>query len=246
MPQPFREAEPVKPVSPCYKYAYEAWRRKGTSVLDSDSEAPGGNGWIIVHPLVVRVVHWVNVLAMLVMIPSGWRIFNASPLFGFKFPRDIALGGWLGGALQWHFAAMWLLVVNGLVYVLYGILSGHYRRSFLPLSVQSILREIGNTLRGRLSHEVGVFNPLQRTAYLGVIAVGILPVLSGLAIWKPVQFQELTALMGGYDGARWVHFLAMSAVVLFLVIHMVMVALVPHTFLPMFTGRARKNRVEAP
>ena len=215
-------------------------------MLGSDGEAPGGNGWIVVHPLVVRVVHWVNVLAMLVMILSGWRIYNASPLLDFRFPGDITLGGWLAGALQWHFAAMWLLVVNGLAYLLYGILSGHYRRSFLPLSVQSILGELGRTLRGRLSHEVGVYNPLQRAAYLGVIVVGLLLVLSGLAIWKPVQLQELAALMGGYEGARWVHFLAMSAVVLFLVIHVVMVAIVPRTFLPMWSGRARKAREEAP
>lgn len=210
-------------------------------MLGGDGAARGDDDTILVHPLVVRAVHWINVLAMLVMILSGWRIYNASPLFGFKFPPDLTLGGWLGGALQWHFAAMWLLVFNGLAYLLYGIFSGHYRRSFLPISLHSVLREIANVLHGRLSHEVGVYNPVQRMAYLGVIVIGILLVLSGLAIWKPVQLQELAALMGGYEGARWVHFLAMGAMVLFLVVHVVMVALVPRTFLPMWTGRARKE-----
>ena len=81
--------------------------------------------WVKVHPLVVRITHWINVLAVLMMVTSGWRIYNASPLFDFRFPTELTLGGWLAGALQWHFAAMWLLAINGLVYVVYGIVSGH-------------------------------------------------------------------------------------------------------------------------
>ena len=207
----------------------------------ADTAPPAASGTVLVHPLAVRVTHWVNVIAMLIMILSGWRIYNASPLFDFKFPGDITLGGWLGGALQWHFAAMWLLVINGVVYVLHGIFAGHYRRDFLPVSPRSLLTESGNALRGKLSHEVGVYNSLQRVAYLGVIVVGVLLVLSGLAIWKPVQFQELGALMGGYEGARIVHFFAMAAIVLFVFVHVAMVLLVPRTFLPMWTGRARKD-----
>jgi thiosulfate reductase cytochrome b subunit len=212
----------------------------------SNSGAATANGTIIVHPGVVRMTHWINVVAMLTMISSGWRIYNASPLFDFRFPRDIAIGGWLAGGLQWHFAAMWLLVLNGLAYLAYGLIAGHYRRHFLPVSPASIVREIGNTLRGRLSHELGVYNPLQRTAYLGVIALGVLIVLSGLAIWKPVQLQLLAVLMGGYEGARLVHFFSMAGFVLFVLIHVVMVLLVPRTFLPMLTGRAKKARSEAP
>lgn len=198
---------------------------------------------IVVHPLVVRVCHWVNVAAIFLMVLSGWRIYNASPLFPFRFPPTVTLGGWLGGALLWHFAAMWLLVANGLIYVVHGIATGHYRRDFLPLSFGAIGRELGNALRGRLSHRTGSYNPLQKAAYLAVILLGIVVVLSGLAVWKPVQFQEIAAVMGGYEGARRVHFFAMTGIVAFVLIHVVMVLLVPRTFLPMLTGRAR---VESP
>ena len=195
-------------------------------------------GYRQIHPVLVRLTHWVNVFAMLIMVTSGWRIYNASPIFDFKFPRDLTLGGWLGGALQWHFAAMWILVLNGLVYLAYGIISRHFKSNFLPLTPKAVLNEFGNALRGKISHELGVYNAVQRAAYVGVIAVIVVLVLSGLAIWKPVQFQELAALMGGFDGARVVHFVAMALVVAFVAIHVLMVALVPSTLLPMFTGRA--------
>jgi thiosulfate reductase cytochrome b subunit len=191
-----------------------------------------------IHPLAVRICHWVNVIAIFIMIFSGWRIYNASPLFPFAFPSDLTLGGWLAGALQWHFAAMWLLVVNGLVYVLHGVFSGHYRRSFFPITLDAILRELANLLHGHITHRLGSYNPLQKAAYLAIILLGITLVLSGLSIWKPVQFQELAALMGGYEGARRVHIFAMTGVVGFVVIHIVMVVLVPRTLIPMFTGRA--------
>jgi thiosulfate reductase cytochrome b subunit len=194
-----------------------------------------------IHPLVVRICHWLNVLAVLLMIFSGWRIYDASPIFRFEIPEYLTLGGWLGGALQWHFAAMWLLVINGLVYVLYGVLAGHYRRSFFPLRVDAILHEFANLLHGRISHALGSYNAIQKLAYLVVILLGVTLVLSGLAIWKPVQFHELAALMGGYDGARVVHFIAMAGVVGFIVVHVLMVALVPRTLPPMFTGRLPRN-----
>ena len=192
------------------------------------------------HPLTVRVTHWVNALAIFVMIGSGWRIYDASPLFeDFTFPKKYTIGGWLGGALQWHFAAMWLLVINGLIYLLYGIVSGHFRRTFLPIRAKSVLMDFIDALRGRLAHELGIYNGVQRLAYVGVVAIAIVIVLSGLAIWKPVQFQEIASLMGGYEGARFVHFFCMWTLVAFVAIHVVMVALVPRTFLPMWTGRAR-------
>lgn len=198
------------------------------------------NGKILIHPLMVRITHWINALAILIMVSSGWRIYNGAPLFGFKFPSDFTLGGWLAGALQWHFAAMWLLALNGLIYLLYGIVSGHFKASFLPLTPKSVWNEFKNALRGKIPHETGVYNAVQRAAYIGVVCVLVILILSGLAIWKPVQFQELAALMGGYEGARLVHFVAMALVCLFVVVHVVMVALVPRTFLPMLTGRARK------
>lgn len=210
-------------------------------MADPANAAAIGRRKILIHPWVVRITHWINAFAMLIMILSGWQIYNASPLFDFKFPKGLTLGGWLAGALQWHFAAMWLLALNGLVYLLYGLFSRHFKSSFLPLTPKSVWSEFKNALRGRIPHEIGVYNAVQRAAYVGVICVGIVLILSGLAIWKPVQFQELAALMGGYEGARLVHFTAMALVVLFVLVHVAMVALVPRTFLPMLTGYAAKS-----
>lgn len=193
-----------------------------------------------IHPLVVRITHWINVLAVLVMVASGWRIYNAAPLFGFTFPAEITLGGWLGGALQWHFAAMWLLALNGLAYLVYGIVAGHFRRKLWPIDPRAVMHDIAQALRGRLAHEdLSVYNAAQRAAYLAVIVALIVLVLSGLAIWKPVQFQELAALMGDYEGARLVHFFAMAILVLIVLVHVVMVVLVPRTLPIMITGRER-------
>jgi thiosulfate reductase cytochrome b subunit len=199
--------------------------------------------WVKVHPLVVRITHWINALAILVMVASGWRIYNASPLFeSFTFPEALTLGGWLAGALQWHFAAMWLLALNGVVYVAYGIVSGHFRRKLLPISPGAVLRDMSEALRGRLAHDdLSVYNAAQRAAYLVLILALFVMILSGLAIWKPVQLQELAALMGGYEGARLLHFFAMSLVVLIVAVHVAMVALVPRTFPTMFTGRLRRS-----
>ncbi len=196
---------------------------------------------VLVHPLLVRVTHWINALAILAMITSGWRIYNASPLFEFKFPRDITLGGWLGGALQWHFAAMWLLVINGLIYVTYGFVSGRFRKRFLPITPRGVLADVLDALRGKLAHDdLSVYNTAQRAAYVALILCGVVLVLSGLAIWKPVQLQDLAALFGGYEGARLVHFCAMAILALIVVVHIVMVALVPRTFPIMITGRTRR------
>jgi thiosulfate reductase cytochrome b subunit len=200
-------------------------------------------GWIQVHPLVVRVTHWINVIAVLIMVTSGWQIYNASPLFSFSFPSAITLGGWLAGALQWHFAAMWLLALNGLVYVLYGVVSGHFRRKLLPISPRGLLRDIAQALRGRLGHEdLSVYNAAQRAAYVALILMLVVLVVSGLAIWKPVQLYWLASLMGDYEGARLLHFFAMAAVAFIVIVHVVMVALVPRTFPTMITGRARRAR----
>lgn len=198
--------------------------------------------WVRVHPPVVRVCHWLNVLAVVVMVASGWRIYDASPLFGFSFPEGITLGGWLGGALQWHFAAMWLLAANGLVYLGYGIASGHFRRRLWPVKPAAVAADIAAALHGRLAHDdLSIYNAAQRAAYLALILALILQVLSGLAIWKPVQLQVLAALMGGYEGARQVHFVAMAAIVAIVVVHVVMVALVPRTLPSMFSGRIRRS-----
>ena len=193
-----------------------------------------------VHPLIVRIAHWLNAFAILIMITSGWRIYNADPLFSFSFPDGITLGGWLAGALQWHFAAMWLFVVNGIVYVAYGVLSGHFRRKLLPISPLGVLRDVAAAFRGRLAHDdLSVYNAAQRAAYLALILLLIVLVLSGLVLWKPVQFYWYGQFMGDYEGARFLHFFAMTGVGLIVVVHIVMVALVPRTFPSMITGRVK-------
>ena len=199
--------------------------------------------WVKVHPLVVRITHWINALAILVMVASGWRIYNASPLFeSFAFPDALTLGGWLAGALQWHFAAMWLLALNGLVYVAYGIVSGHFRRKLLPISPRAVCTTsrtrcaAGWRTRTLASTTPRNAPPTWRSSLRSSCWS-----LSGLAIWKPVQLQELAALMGGYEGARLLHFFAMALVVLIVLVHVVMVALVPRTFPTMITGRLRRS-----
>jgi thiosulfate reductase cytochrome b subunit len=197
--------------------------------------APAGAA---IHPVWVRVTHWINVVAMVVMIGSGWEIYNASPLFPFVFPRGITLGGWLAGALLWHFAAMWLLAVNGLVYLVLGVLTGRFRRKLVPIRPADVLSDARAALTGTLNHDdLSVYNAVQKLLYLGVILAGIVIVLSGLAIWKPVQLQELTALFGGYDAARYVHFFAMATIVGFLIVHVIMALVVPKSLRAMITGR---------
>src|SRR5499427_2616421 len=148
-----------------------------------------------IHPVWVRVTHWINAVAMLVMIGSGWEIYNASPLFPFTFPRSITLGGWLAGALLWHFAAMWLLAVNGLVYLVLGIATGRFRHKLVPIRPSEVLADTKAAFTGKLTYDdLSVYNAVQKLLYLGVILAGIVIVLSGLAIWKPVQLQELTAV----------------------------------------------------
>jgi thiosulfate reductase cytochrome b subunit len=193
---------------------------------------------VAIHPRWVRVCHWINALAILVMIGSGWQIYDASPLFGFEFPKAIALGNWLGGALLWHFAAMWVLVINGLVYVTFGLATGRFRRKLLPIYPSQVFAEAKAALTFKLAHDdLSHYNAVQKVLYAGVILCGVLIVLSGLAIWKPVQFQELTALFGGYNAARYVHFFAMSAIVGFLVVHVALALLVPKSLRAMIAGK---------
>jgi thiosulfate reductase cytochrome b subunit len=194
-----------------------------------------------IHPAWVRITHWINVIAMFVMITSGWRIYNASPLFPFSFPSAVTIGDGLdglSGALLWHFAAMWLLVVNGVVYVALGILTGRFRRKLLPIRPAEVVRDLRDALTFKLSHDdLSVYNAVQRLLYAGVIAAGIVIVVSGVSIWKPVQLQEIVALFGGYEAARYVHFLAMAAIVGFLAVHVTLAVLVPKSLRAMIVGR---------
>ncbi|MGE5468315.1 MAG: cytochrome b/b6 domain-containing protein [Ignavibacteria bacterium] len=191
-----------------------------------------------VHPLWLRLTHWINVLAVLVLVTSGWRIYNASPIFAFRFPDSLTLGGWLAGALLWHFAAMWLLAANGLAYLALNLASGRFARRFLPLRPRDVLRDLGAALRGRLAHDdPRRYNAVQKLAYLAVVLDSILIVLSGLVVWKSVQFPLLRELLGGYDSARVVHFVAMALLVAFVAVHLIMVAIVPKSLLLITRGR---------
>jgi thiosulfate reductase cytochrome b subunit len=201
------------------------------------AEPPVPKGKII-HPAWVRICHWVNAFAILLMVTSGWRIYDASPIWGFNFPIAVTLGKWLGGALLWHFAAMWLLVVNGVVYFALGFATGRFKRKLLPIRIGEFFADVGKALRFKLGHEdLSVYNAIQKILYTGVLLLGVLIVLSGLSIWKPVQFQELTAVFGGYDFARIVHFACMAGIVLFVVIHVCVALLVPKSIKAMILGR---------
>lgn len=189
-----------------------------------------------IHPFTVRVVHWTTAFAVICMMLSGWRIYDASPLFDFTFPPAITLGGWLAGAIAWHLAAMWLLVASFVVYLVYGIASGHFRRRMFPVRPGEVAHDLGLALRFRLPHRIGMYNAVQRVFYLGVIVALLGVIASGFSIWKPVQFAPLTALFGGYDTARYVHFFCMAAIAAFIVVHLALVALVPRVLPSMITG----------
>jgi len=189
-----------------------------------------------VHPWPLRLMHWLNAVAIVTMIGSGLQIYNASPLFDFTFPPLVTIGGWLGAGIAWHLAFIWLMMVNGLAYLIWGGLTGHFRRKFFPFSLRAVAREIWAALRFRLPHRHGVYNSVQRLFYLGVIFAGVVVVISGLGIWKPVQLWFFTDLCGGYFVARYVHFFAMAAIAAFVVIHLLLVIAVPKSLPPMITG----------
>lgn len=192
----------------------------------------------VVHPWWLRLTHWLNALAVVLMVTSGWRIYNASPLFDFRFPDEITLGGWLAGAILWHFAAMWLLVANGLIYLAINTASGRMWRRFFPLSPRGFVADLKAAFRGRLTHaDPRRYNTVQRAAYLFVMLDLVLLVCSGLVLWKSVQFPLLRELLGGYEAARYVHFFTMAALVGFMVIHVAMALLVPRSLLRMIRGR---------
>ncbi len=192
------------------------------------------------HDWVVRLTHWVGAAALICMILSGWAIYNASPILPFIFPRWATLGGWLAAGIAWHLAAMWVLMADGLVYLAWGFGSGHFRRDFWPIQGRALAADFGAALRLRLRHRGGAYNTVQRAFYVGVLFAIWLAILTGFSIWKPVQFGWLTWLFGGYDLARRLHFVAMTLIVAFLVVHVALVAIVPSTLPSMIFGRRRR------
>jgi thiosulfate reductase cytochrome b subunit len=192
----------------------------------------------VIHPAWLRITHWLNAVAVVILILSGWQIYNASPIFAFRFPGSVTLGGWLGGGILWHFAAMWILVVNGLVYLALNFITGRFTYKFFPLRPREVLHDLVTALKGKLAHDdLRQYNALQKLAYLFVIVDACVIVASGLVVWKSVQFSWLRTLMGGYDNARIVHFCGMALLVAFIVVHIVMVALVPKTLVLMIRGK---------
>src|SRR5262245_34398920 len=190
------------------------------------------------HPLALRIMHWVNAIAMIIMIASGWQIYNDSVLLGWlRFSPWITIGDGPEGALQWHFAAMWLLMLNGIAYRIYGLATGRFRRKLLPISPREVIATVRDALRFRLGHDdITHYSAVQKLLYVGVIAIIIVQVLSGFAIWKPVQFSELASLFGSFQGGRIVHFIGMVLIVGFLVVHVALALLVPKTIGAMLTG----------
>jgi thiosulfate reductase cytochrome b subunit len=190
------------------------------------------------HPLPLRIMHWINAVAMIIMIMSGWKIYNDEVIFGWlHFPDAITLGKWAQHGLQWHFFGMWILVLNGLAYLCYGIVSGRFRRKLFPLSWRELIATIRDAVTLRLKHDdLTRYNAVQKLLYIGIMLVGIVVVLSGLSIWKPVQFSELAILFYDFQTARLVHFLCMTAIVLFLIVHVALALLVPRSLVAMLTG----------
>jgi thiosulfate reductase cytochrome b subunit len=210
------------------------------------------------HPISRRVMHWLNAIAIVVMIGSGWRIYDEYPELplNFGFPPIATLGGdylkaWArsndygeANAIAWHLAGMWLLVLNYIAYLVVGFASGHFRRDFLPIQPKAVLRDMADALRGRLDHDLGHYNAVQKLLYTGVLGAILITILSGFSIWKPVQLQSLVWLFGGFDTARVVHCLGMLAIVGFLVVHVLLAILVPKTIVEMTVGRVFSTRAK--
>ena len=190
------------------------------------------------HPLPLRIMHWTNAVAIFIMVGSGWKIYNDEVIFGWlHFPEYLTIGKWAQHGLQWHFLGMWIFALNGLAYLIYGLATGRFRRMLLPVYWSEILQTIRETLRFKLAHDdLTKYNAVQKLLYIGVICAGVMMVISGLSIWKPVQFSELVSLLGGFQNARLIHFLCMSAIVGFVLVHVALALLVPRTLINMVTG----------
>jgi thiosulfate reductase cytochrome b subunit len=214
-----------------------ASNRAGSKMLSDSNQSPE-HPTRALHPLPLRIMHWTNAAAMIVMIGSGWKIYNDEVLFGWlHFPNWMTIGGGPEGALQWHFFAMWILVINGVAYVAYGLGTGRFRRMFLPIRGREVVLEIGKAFRLTLKHDdITRYNPVQRLVYVGIIAVISVQVLSGLVVWKPVQFSELTFLFYDFQGARLAHFIGMVAIVGFILVHVALAVIVPRTLIAMLKG----------
>lgn len=211
----------------------------------SGADVKSNAGGRRLHPLPLRIMHWVNAIAVIIMITSGWKIYNDEVIFGWlHFPEYLTLGVWAQHGLQWHFLGMWIFALNGLAYLAYGICTGRFWQKLFPISVGEVIATVGDAMRFRLKHDdLKHYNAVQKVLYLGIILVGILTLMSGLALWKPVQFSELAAMFYDFQTARLVHFLCMTAFVLFLCVHVALALLVPQSLIAMVTGGPKVDEV---
>ena len=207
----------------------------------SHATAPPVRDEASIHPWWLRVVHWANATAIVLLILSGWRIYDATHFMFNKtlvIPPKWTIGGWLGGAIQWHFAAMWILFATSLTYLVMSFVTHRMKRQFLPLTLPGLIADIGDFLKGHLSHaDIRKYNTIQKLAYLFAMADIVVLILSGLVLFKSVQLGGLRLLLGGYETARVIHFTAMALMVVFIVVHVVMALLVPRTIKAMLWGR---------
>src|SRR5271163_606957 len=208
-----------------------------TSVLPDSSPRSGRR----LHPWPLRIMHWVNAVVMLIMITSGWGIYDDNVIIrGFHFSSFWRLGDWAAWSLNWHFAGMWFLVVNGLIYLAYGFASGRFREKLLPIRPSEVVQTVIDTLHFKIAHEdITIYNAVQKLLYIIVILAGIFQVITGIAIWKPVQFSDLVSLLGGFQTARVLHFAGMAVIVGFLIVHVALALLVPKTLWAMIAGGPR-------
>ncbi len=205
-----------------------------------------------VHPLWLRLMHWANALAVILMIMSGWQIYDATNFLHLSTPvwtdhglvwatgiaRRYTLGGWLGGGIQWHFMAMWILVINAVLYAVISIVTRRFVPQFLPLSIPGIFKDLKAALTGHLSHaDIRHYNYVQKAAYLFAMADIVVLVISGCALWKSVQFAWARVLTFGYEPARYIHFTAMALLCAFIIVHVAMALLVPKTIRAMIWGK---------
>ncbi|MBW4024711.1 MAG: cytochrome b/b6 domain-containing protein [Proteobacteria bacterium] len=209
-----------------------------TSHAASDLVAPLGRR---LHPLPVRIMHWINAAVMMVMITSGWGIYDDDVIIhGLYFGGFFRLGDWAAWSLNWHLAGMWFFGINGLIYLIYGLATGRFLERLLPIRPKELVQTVAETLHFKIAHEdLTVYNAVQKVLYIIVILACISQALTGLSIWKPVQFSGLVTLFGGFQTARVIHFAGMVVIVGFVVVHVLLALLVPKTMWAMLAGGPR-------
>jgi thiosulfate reductase cytochrome b subunit len=220
----------------------EAARMEHTEIIPLNGTPAGGaRAQRRLHPVPVRLMHWINAAAMFIMITSGWGIYDDYVIIpGLHFAQAVRLGSWAVPSLLWHFAGMWLLAVNGLAYLLYGMITGRLRERLLPIRLRDVLQTVRDTLHLHIEHDdLTVYNAVQKLLYIVVIVAGISQVVTGLLIWKPVQFSSGVAVLGGFQAVRFEHFLGMTVIVGFVVVHVALSILVPRTLWAMLSGGPR-------